>query len=411
MRSKLRSSLPMIDQAFVSGMNFVIGLALARLLGLEQFGYFTLLWMVVLFAQDVHHSLVTSPMLSLRPHKTGAALASYDGALMRHHVRVTALLGLIAWVGLELTTRMAPQEVIAGSTPALLASLICLRKSHEFFRRFHFAGGRPDKAFFLDALAYAALLLMLLYGAYGNAPLSLHAILVSYTLAFACSTALGLFLHPRTASNGPSLWKEHWRFGQWLLYTNLAQWGSKHYLLLMVGAALGPAALGGVRAAQNLAGLFNILFLSLDHWLPMKAGRVMKGGGWDGLKRYMLKAGGVFLAAMLPLSLALLLKASFWMEIVFGAEYKEFAPILQGLALISLLQAANHLLSQTLRALHHPRALFFSYLLGCLVVLPATPFLLEAYLAGGYLLGLAMLHLVLCFSYLRFILQGAKKRG
>ncbi len=37
------------DQVMVSGVNFLTGILLARGLGIEEFGRFTLAWMVVLF--------------------------------------------------------------------------------------------------------------------------------------------------------------------------------------------------------------------------------------------------------------------------------------------------------------------------------------------------------------------------
>ena len=37
------------DQALVSGMNFMTNVLLARLLGMKEFGIFTLAWMAVLF--------------------------------------------------------------------------------------------------------------------------------------------------------------------------------------------------------------------------------------------------------------------------------------------------------------------------------------------------------------------------
>ncbi len=46
------------DQTMVSGVNFGTGLILARFLGLEEFGSFTLLWMLVLFINSIQFSMI-----------------------------------------------------------------------------------------------------------------------------------------------------------------------------------------------------------------------------------------------------------------------------------------------------------------------------------------------------------------
>ena len=45
----LTTNLSFIDQALVSGGNFVAGILMARAFGLYEFGRFTLVWMVVEF--------------------------------------------------------------------------------------------------------------------------------------------------------------------------------------------------------------------------------------------------------------------------------------------------------------------------------------------------------------------------
>ncbi|MEE2836743.1 MAG: hypothetical protein VYB65_12070 [Myxococcota bacterium] len=55
------------DQAIASGVTFLTGLLIARLVGPEQFGVFGLLMMVVLFFNSIQYALIVSPMLSIGP--------------------------------------------------------------------------------------------------------------------------------------------------------------------------------------------------------------------------------------------------------------------------------------------------------------------------------------------------------
>ena len=55
------------DQIIVSGANFLTALLLARHLGPEEFGRFTLAWLVVLFVTSLQAGLIVSPMMSVGP--------------------------------------------------------------------------------------------------------------------------------------------------------------------------------------------------------------------------------------------------------------------------------------------------------------------------------------------------------
>src|SRR3989339_1774999 len=55
------------DQAMVSGVNFLTGILLARYLGLEEYGRFTLAWMAVLLCNSFQQAGIIAPMMSIGP--------------------------------------------------------------------------------------------------------------------------------------------------------------------------------------------------------------------------------------------------------------------------------------------------------------------------------------------------------
>ena len=57
----------LIDQAVVSGGNFITTLFIARGLGIDEFGRFTLAWMVVLFTASLHAASIAAPMMAIGP--------------------------------------------------------------------------------------------------------------------------------------------------------------------------------------------------------------------------------------------------------------------------------------------------------------------------------------------------------
>ena len=60
-----RRSLTILDQALVSGSNFITGIILVRGLGLVEFGRFTMAYAILLLANSVQLSFISSPMITL----------------------------------------------------------------------------------------------------------------------------------------------------------------------------------------------------------------------------------------------------------------------------------------------------------------------------------------------------------
>ncbi|MGD8663730.1 MAG: hypothetical protein PVH37_27635, partial [Desulfobacterales bacterium] len=71
----------LLDQAMVSGVNFLTGIILVRFLGLEEFGRFTLTWLIILFFNSIQFSAVISPMMSIGPKQAEKELQQYYGAV------------------------------------------------------------------------------------------------------------------------------------------------------------------------------------------------------------------------------------------------------------------------------------------------------------------------------------------
>ena len=81
--SKISNVLPLskglifLDQAMVSGSNFLLGIFLIRYLGLAEYGIFTLLWMIVLFALGINQAFIIKPLLSIAPKLKGLKQEQY----------------------------------------------------------------------------------------------------------------------------------------------------------------------------------------------------------------------------------------------------------------------------------------------------------------------------------------------
>ncbi|NIP32882.1 MAG: hypothetical protein GWN62_25785, partial [Aliifodinibius sp.] len=76
---------------------------------------------------------------------------------------------------------------------------------------------------------------------------------------------------------------------KWLIATAVLQWLNGNLLIVSAGALLGTAAVGALKAAQNLMGVTHILFKGLDNIVPVRAAQHHRAGGTEDLMRYLTK--------------------------------------------------------------------------------------------------------------------------
>ena len=101
----------------VSGVNFLTGILLARYLGIEEFGRFTLAWMAVLFVNSIQHAMIVSPMMSIGPKQPEAETPAYFGAVVAQQVCFSGVMFFLLFAGVWLTGahhRRNDQAMVSG---------------------------------------------------------------------------------------------------------------------------------------------------------------------------------------------------------------------------------------------------------------------------------------------------------
>ena len=407
-----RGNLAYVDQALVSGVNFLTAIVLARALGLQEFGRFSLIWMVVQFLNTLQSSLVIVPMMSIGPLQTETDRAAYDGAILVQQGLLSLVLvgglwllgGLASMLGGSAFGVWLPQGMLeplnAILWPLLAVVLGC--QWQECLRRLFFSREHPGKALLNDVVSYLgqfAVLLSLLAaaGLPGIPPLTMITVLWVIAGSSGVAVAVGLLML------GPiqidlttirSVCARHWRFSRWLLASGMLQWLSASYLILTAGWVLGAAAVGAIKAAQSLIGLTHVLFNGLSNIVPIRLGQALTRQGFDAMEhtlwRISLTGGSITAALMIP--------AMFFAEpllaLVYGADYGEFGWVLRVFVAVYLLMFLIQQMSFGLRALECTRPIFIGYLLTALVSVLFAGALVERGGIAGVMWGMVGLNLI-----------------
>jgi O-antigen/teichoic acid export membrane protein len=265
-----RLSWGVADQAVSSITNFAVSIYVARSLGAEQFGAFSLAYVTYPFVLNASRGLATDPLMvrftavDYRTWKRAVAQSSGLAAI----VGLTS--GLVV-LGLAMLlsgyTRMS-FLALGLSLPGLM-----LQDSWRFA---FFARGRGGHAFLNDTI-WAVTLIPLLFLVQRSG----HANVFWFMLAWGMSATIGALVGPLQARVLPSLlgardWLLRQRdLGIRFMAEGTAYSAAQQLRSYAIGGILGLAAVGYVQAANTLMGPVMILLLGMGLVTTPEAARIV----------------------------------------------------------------------------------------------------------------------------------------
>ncbi|WP_186418237.1 lipopolysaccharide biosynthesis protein [Bosea sp. CS1GBMeth4] len=386
LRARLRAmrgpALSFGDQALSSACNFLTTILLARALGLEAFGVYTMVWLALYFAMSLQLGLIVSPMMSIGTKEQGAEAEAYYTVVFLHQAGYVVVAAVAIFAVLTVAAgAAAPLAEVA--LPGAMAAASYL--TQDFLRRYLFARRQPAGILLIDAVNQI-LKLGALAALWQAGVIDVANALWAVAGAAAISTLCGLGM------SGPLLWRRRiltsvtgrqWRSARWLVLTGSVQWVLSYSGLLVTAGLLGPKVLGALRAAQSLLAVLNVVREALENIVPPLAGKAFAQGGMPGLHRTlagaMLFAGLAGAAAVIGLGLF----GPWLLQLLYGGEILEFDWVIVWYSLAFPMALMSLVLGCAFRALELTRPVFLAALVGgCLNLLLVYPAALVFGVAG-----------------------------
>jgi len=129
--------LVLADQAMVSGVNFLVGILLARLLGVAEYGRFVLAFSAVLFLNSIQMSLILSPMMVLDEKKDQDEQPAYFGAVLLQQFCCALFSVILILGGGFVLVQLVPKWQV-GNLLLPLAAVAVGFQTQDFFRHYCF---------------------------------------------------------------------------------------------------------------------------------------------------------------------------------------------------------------------------------------------------------------------------------
>lgn len=324
-RAASRATTTMADQCVASASNFAVGVIVARIGGAAALGAFALAYTCWILLTAIHRSLISDPMAIF-----GDIRREERDECIRHGFAAEVTLGLtaaciFAAVG---TVFVIVGQVTFGEGMLAVAPWIVALDLQDYWRWIGFMQGNPKKSLVNDlvfnavqALAFGAVFLAGLH--------SVFAVVSAWGLGAAIAALYGLrqFSVRPSLRGGVALLRSRWPTSRWLASERSAAWGASQLYLILAGALLGPAALGGLKAAQALVMGPAIVVINAggSFGLP-EASRQLAERGWTGMARVVRLVTGAGVLAATVCGIVVLVAAPTLLKLLYGPAFVVYAP-------------------------------------------------------------------------------------
>jgi O-antigen/teichoic acid export membrane protein len=400
-------NISIIDQSIVSFSNFLLNISLARILGLESYGLFILIWIAIQFVVTIQTSLIISPSQSFFPKITiKSKKKKYVGQTNFFYFSLLSLLALISYFLISII-KSRSSFLIEIDTNILFCYFI-LFIFQDYIRKFYFIIGKIKTILFADIFYYSLIFSCLFI--FQKNQLILNEIYMFFNYSLVATIIIYFLKFPYKILVFENLKKflfKIWDFSQWLVYSLFFNWLNSNYIFFITAILIGNKEVGAIRAAQNIIGISHIIFQVLENTLPIKLSLILKKFGKLRLEKYLKSTFFIFISFVTLLSIFIFTFSDFIIVLIYKSFDTSVKLALMYFIPIYILLSVSSCLRSALKALENTKAIFLGNLIGSVIILSISNFLIEQYQIQGSMICLLITQIIMMFllihSYYKII--------
>ncbi|MEO7933353.1 MAG: hypothetical protein ABIT76_09365 [Chthoniobacterales bacterium] len=392
-----------LEQILVAVLNFGIVIVTGRLLAPSSFAIFVVIMSSLSLAFGLVSAVVSAPVLVLYRKRYHSAKRSYLGKLELLNVGVSVAVGLVC-----LAIAFWVERRISSSDLVYSLLMLTAWSSYELRRKIAYALGEAPVLLLCSALVLLSAVISLGVTVFLGVA-SEGAVLLCLALSYLLGILFFKLLTPRsdTTSKVPFqvLLRDHWRFSHSLFSGLLLYWVASQGYFLVAARLLPDATLGGVRTAQNMAGLITTALLMFENQATPMAATLAHEGGDEAVRSWVRqlfdKGTWPFLAFVILASLG----AFGLHHFLYLKTYSQFSWLAFIFAFHQFLLGLNRPYAVGLKAIEKTTPIFWGHCAGAALMVLGS-WILITYLGAlgvaiGFVLSASALLLVLHLNFWR----------
>ncbi len=315
---RLNPLAAVVDQAWLSLLNFAISIAFIWGATKTEYGYYILLLAPLLLIQSLQNAIVNSPLATFLPSAADAEKTRTKATAASLHIYLGLVCGVLGFMGLwvyGLITRTHIDILLLSGFTLAIAGTI----AREAQRSFAYVQGQGLRALAGDLL-YGLVLLTGIAMALAGSDLSAGIVLLITGVAGLAPliTKMAKFEGLQTHA-GPL--REFWSCSRWALPSVIVTWLNLSSYPFFAGKALGLSAVADIGAARLFLMPIGLMMTAWSNWYRPKISGWRAAGNIRAITSVTNRSLQVGLAGMIMLA-AVFMFAYPWIETFLGDQYQ-----------------------------------------------------------------------------------------
>ncbi|HIP33338.1 MAG TPA: hypothetical protein EYG89_01070 [Bacteroidia bacterium] len=392
---KLKSlNYSLIDQAIVSGSNFLSSILILKLISLKDFGIFATCWMFLLFFSTIYITSIISPMMAILPkrkerYKYFGSLIVFQLVFISIAFFASVIFSFFYFTWTEID--FSYQTVLYFSLTTLFYHF------QDFFRKYFFAVKEYRNALLIDSITYLLRFLIIVYFLiYIKNTTLTHVFLIYFITAF-LGFIIGLlnFKYTLDLTSIKRDTIDHYKISKWLLPSGILKWTSVNLYLVASSFILGPISIGIIKLGQNITSVYNLFLLGLDNFVPIESGEKYAEKGGGKLVMYLKKimiygiVGTLFLGGLISLFSEEII------ENIYKKDFIQYNYILYWFSGFFIFMLINSITQIFLVTINKTKVIFKGYVIASIVSLLIFYPLISQFEILGTLFGILISYIIL----------------
>jgi O-antigen/teichoic acid export membrane protein len=348
----IKGGSAILDQGIFSGSNFVFNILLARWLTQEDYGIFSMVFGIYLFASSFHNALILEPMTILGPSKYPERLRTFIFTQLQIHFPFAALMGGLMIVAGWMFRQSPTFSSVLISTGLALPFLLLI----WLVRRAFYVIQKPSGALFTSVL-YT---IFLAIGLWALKPVSIVTIFPLMGAASLFGSVLMLVFGGLVETDASKFFDLHeqvlhqFHYGKPLFIAAFLYTAGSQFQVFVTGSLVSISSAGIWRALQNFALPITQMVTAVSVLiLPILSAEFGRGNFQS-----MRRKGFVFMAALTFMTIlyeiVLLLGYEHLEFLLYGGKFAAYAWLIPVVGALGIFTAIEAGFAAIVRALQKP---------------------------------------------------------
>lgn len=390
-------TISFFDQCFVSLFNFIINIYLVKILGLENYGIYILIWSSSQFLILILSSFIIAPSQTFVPKFSN--IKNRNNYIGHINLLFLILIILFSFIILLILNLILNFENFKNLNINYLFFYIITFIIFDILRKFFFIIEKNKFILFIDLLFFLTLFFIFKFSY--KSEVVLEEVLKYFTFSFLISIFLFIIYYPYKILRFKKFFeiiKKVWLFSKWLFYGLIFNWFNGNYIFYLTSFALGSKEVGAIRAAQNIIGITHIFFQLIENILPIKLSNYLKNKNKKFFLNYLFKFSFYMNIWILLIGIIIFIFAEDIILLIYKNLDENIKLCLLMFLPVYLAISMNTILRAALKSLEKTKAIFRANFYSAIIIFLISYFFVSTFKIYGSMFSLILVNMIIMLS-------------